>query len=466
MKRFFLSAALVAAVASPVLAEWHSYTPTWEGERVLGVVSGISQNGQYATIYDEENELSYLWNLDNPSELVMLNSVIGEYEGSIKFNKIQANDVTNDGTIVGCIYEAEGSYLPAYYKNGEWVVLPISEFAINTKFVRRTSADGSVMAGVQMVVDKELETGSGYRACRWTRNDDGEYDLETFITLPDELAGHQGFYTYDMSENGSIILGMTMIGNTQATTPTYVENGDYWGMNSCEYRLEPWYYKGEIMGYDYNAYIDGLIDSDSDKNVQGYFAFYNNQNNCAYGMYTKVSDVSEDGQSGKMTLGACIYNFETGELTQDTGYSQYIMAHNDVIYAYNKSNNFRIIKDGKGMTFNEYFGFNPGVNLTALSEMSASAHVLGGMHEIFNEAKQYPDYFPFIMVDDQAGADEMAAAPAAEIAVANGMISVNEGTVAVFDMQGRLMGNAAAVAVAPGLYIAKTADTVRKVGVK
>ena len=64
----------------------------------MGQVYGISPNGEYAVIYDEEMEESFLWRRSDPENLEFINQVINDV-----VQATQIYSVTDDGTIIGSL---------------------------------------------------------------------------------------------------------------------------------------------------------------------------------------------------------------------------------------------------------------------------------------------------------------------------------------------------------------------------
>lgn len=458
MKQIYTLILAAAAVSMPAVAgESHIYFP--DGGETLGNVGGISANGRYAAIYDDENNLGYLWDAENPDELIMLPG------------KCQAFDVSNDGVVAGSVYFNEGGQVgdrPAIYVNGEWKRLPVHETTANTAFARRITPDGKAIGGILCVLDESVETGKGYRACSWKLNAQGEYELTSYNELPAEVAHHQGFWMNDMTDDGNVIVGFIMCGATQCTIPAYVKDGQYYYPEySIEAREEPAYYKDQIIGYFTEYYINGFHDIDTSYNIQGQFATIDQETGNCYGMRTRVFDVQEDG-SATLVSGACVFNLNTGEYTVDD-------TNNGVYYGCDHTGGLflsygDVLIDGASKSLGEAYGVTYTENIVGAQETSADGNVIGGCHSIMNPATGTEQYMPFIIVrNDDASVDVIGAGVdnAVEINVTAGRIEVS-GTdnVAVYDMQGRLVSNAASTSVEAGAYIVKAGDTTRKVLVK
>ncbi|MGN1264058.1 MAG: hypothetical protein ACI4TW_08465, partial [Prevotella sp.] len=119
-----------------------------------GVFYHVSANGKYAVGYDDQvSPFSYIWCADNPADIELLWDADERY--------VSANDVSNDGTVVGSwedwdyLEESSPSY-PAYKPlNGEWTKLPVPdnyslEMATSMLFVdqaRAITPDGRFIAG-------------------------------------------------------------------------------------------------------------------------------------------------------------------------------------------------------------------------------------------------------------------------------------------------------------------------------
>lgn len=447
MKKTLLLAVLGASVAT-MSAENKIFFPEAPTGETLGYVTGISANGRYATIFDDENDLSYLWDYTNPLELVELPG------------RCQAFDVTNDGMVVGATYNS-GKYTPAIYRNGEWTNISTHPTSLNINFVRRTTPDGKILGGVQCIKDENIENAMGFRACKWELNDEGQYVLTTYETLPADVAHHQGFWMLGMNEDGSILTGYIMCGKTQCTIPAFVKDGIYQYFVRIEERVEPWYYKDEIMGYDTEYYLDGFHDTESLNNFTG--AFNNIVDGVMYGNRTQVENLNEAGE-GTLLKGACSYNLTNNEWIDDYNFGAFTVGIGNYVF----TDTGKVIENGEVKTLSEAFDIKYSQTITCMQEINGDGKVIGGMYQVMNPATGEYQYFPAIIaLDYDLEAVNTISAANLCVNVENGMIKVSGAdNVAVYTLDGALISTAVETNVAAGLYIVKADNVVRKVIVK
>ncbi|MDE5871315.1 MAG: hypothetical protein K2H22_05205, partial [Muribaculaceae bacterium] len=130
----------------------------------LGIVGGVSDNGQYAAITDDEQYLAYIWRASNPEELYDITEKPDpDATASQRALFTTAMDVSDDGIVVGSIGYADYHQYPAYYKDGEWNLLPIDPDAVNTNEAVCITPDGTVIAGYQYI---KLASATGDGASR------------------------------------------------------------------------------------------------------------------------------------------------------------------------------------------------------------------------------------------------------------------------------------------------------------
>lgn len=464
MKKSYLFGALAIVAGSAVAqnAEPRIYLPISETETnqyTLGSVTDVSPNGLFAVICDDENFKSYLWNINEPE-------IMKELEG-----RIHVYGVNDLGMMVGERRQAGGATRPIVYRDGEWITLDVHPNTLNTATAYRITNDGSVITGITMIKDDKVETGGGYRANTW-KWEDGKYVLYPHDNFPEELRGHQGFMMTDMSADGRIISGYAMVAFSQCEIPCLVVDGEYKYWDKVEKRLEPFYYNGQYMGDYEEWYVNGYHDTTTEKNFQGSFMFIDDVEGKVYGYRTRASNLDDKGE-GTLTTGACIYDIETDTFIDNPDYYLYSYKINDLLFAANMgylSFTTIALKDGEKIDLETAFGLSEvPVNVQGVSYGSADGNVVAGVHGIMNEAKQYYDYFPYIIVKDPTvgvGTVGAEAGNAAVISVRGNVISVEGAEGLVYDMQGRLAGKGTNVEVAAGIYIVKAGETVKKVIVK
>lgn len=451
MKKTLLFGLLAVLGATAVQAEetpqvYYPIADDEKGDYTLGAVTGVSANGKYAVINDNDNFLSYLWDITNPT-------VMTDIGGSQKVNAYDVNDL---GMIVGEVRGAGGATRPIVIKNGEIIMLPVLPTLLNTSQALRINNDGTVIGGVQYIKDPNNESGGGYRACIWKLEGE-EYVLYPYETIPEVLVGHQGYMMTDMSEDGNMIFGFMMCAATQCEIPCMIVDGEYIYWNRVEKRMEEFFYKDKSLGFFEEWYVDGYHDTDSQHNFQGRFNYYDEKTGKAYGYRTVASNVQEDG-TGTLTTGAFVYDVATGTFEDMFDYYAFAYADEDVIFGANinaMANGYEpfALVDGVRKTQEEVLGVDLDVNFQGVNYASTDGNVYGGNHGILNEATMYLDYYPVIVVEKPwSGVEEVAAVAAGETQV--------------FDLQGRLVATGENMPTVAGFYVVKTGENVKKVIVK
>ncbi len=310
-------ASLIVALAFPSsvkaqgitsdLYEYNKVTDT-EGEEWdnAGGSLRVSDNGLYAVGSCPNNYPYAAFFVDIESkEITFLNTLSGE-----KQDRLIVADVANDGLMCGSyiatVTSSDGSESLVWhpgvrYLDGDWIDLPLPEQAITsylnydisdpdlyTHYVKRISPDGKVLLG-QVWMEDTVEVngvkkyGSYYEPVLWyfdpaTKQCTGVKD---FRSLP--FTG-QGFIPYDMSDDGSVIVGMSesAIGDQ---CPAYIKDGEivfletasdwgvWWagGMATCIDDAGTIYYRfpddtsnSIIHSGRYNVYTDERLYYDDD----------------------------------------------------------------------------------------------------------------------------------------------------------------------------------------------------------
>ena len=475
--RLLLSAVLAAGAMTAGAAEFYTTDQ-------LGEVYGISDNGRYAAITDIEGQISYIWDSENPSEFTLLDGL---------FRKSEAYDVSNDGMVVGGVLDYD-KWKPAYTDaNGDWQILPLNANFSNIGYATNVSPDGMTIVGYMSDVNPVDENKTNY-PCKWTKNADGGWDLHSYnnITLPT----HQGFFTTCfLQKDGKEIIGGYVFTNWGGVTNALLVDGELKIWNKMEWREGPWIYKGKYEGTDENgkqiwlddpndprvnmypeAYIDGFYEGNGgteDMFAGGFFDcdWYGN----FFGQRTQVRDVKEDG-TGRLINGATIYSLKDEKFTdynEESTDGRYSSFSTGVGTGYVFLPGDNVLVDGETESMTEKWGFAPSYAITAVMKHSENGKVLGGMTQEQNPATGEMQYCPFFLILDEPLV-EISAVEKVEgeiskvgISAEPGMIRVfGASEVAVYDLNGRLVGNSAANAVAPGIYVVKADGVTRKVAVK
>lgn len=451
----------------------------------LGEVSKISDNGRYAAITDIEDNMAYLW-VAETGRFIDICAPLGDPDSEPSSQCITgttALDVTDDGMVVGSVIYRDGHQVPSYYIDGEWYPLELHPAARNTNEAIAVTPDGRTIAGYQFINDPTSAIGGRYYPVQWKRNDSGEYELTAYTDI--ELPEHQGFYPLAQSSDGRVICGQVYAG-VGSMLPVLLIDGKMKMFDEVETKSEPFEFKGKwYCGVDDNGkqiwtddpedprivlfpsyYINGYKDS-ADNSFEGSLLSCDAQGNF-YGMRTRAENVDEEG-NGTLVKGAAIYNIHTGEWTYDTNCLGYTAGLNG---NYILTSTPAVIVDGNKVSVSENFDFDTERPLEYLCCYSSDGKVVGGMTYVVNPANGEKQYFPIILVLDEpilsgiqaiyGGVNETPC-----IIVSNGRIDIaNARDMAVYDLDGHLIGSTASTSVAPGIYVVKADRISKKVLVK
>ena len=455
----------------------------------LGIVGGVSDNGQYAAITDDEQYIAYIWRASNPDELY---DITEKGEPGLPASQrpifTTAMDVSDDGIVVGSIGYADYHQYPAYYKDGEWNLLPIDPDAVSTNEAICITPDGKVIAGYQYI-KLASATGDGasrgqYIPCQWFLQEDGSYELKTYkdIKLPD----HQGFYPMTQTPDGKAIGGQLYAGFGSTLNALVVEGklvmfDEISTLKDClEYRGK--YYTGvdengrqtwtedindpNIVWFTkelINGYYDGIRGEESMMN--GFFTNCDGNGNF-YGARSYVTDVTSNND-GVLTNNAVIYNYLT-----DTWYNEEAVNFfsagigEELIF----TGNGEVINGNKVSEVKEAYGIKSEYIINGISKISSDAKTIAGVASDLNPAIGEYQYYPFIIQVDGGtiGTPEIAGSPKKGLVIATqGRIEVlNADNVAVYDMNGRLVSTDKVTEVNAGVYMVKADDESYKIVVK
>lgn len=453
MKKLLIASALIAG--SMMLADAENRVYTWDTEEIMGEVAAVSDNGKYAVIVDSDNELSYLWSIDDPEVYTQL---MGGYK-----DKCIAGDVTDDGMVVAALKTSTGS-VPAYYKDGAWTELEMHPGAVSLdNQAVAVSPDGKYIGGHQCLKVEGAEFGNRVPVL-WTLNDKGEYDMTAYADLefPDYEA--QGFFAYAMSDDGRVFAGTLSVGFA-SFIPAIVKDGVLEYFYDITTVQEPWYYKDEIMGYMDIYVYDGYYERDTDESFSGAFTMIDHDGNC-YGMRQVVTATGENQSKANY---ACIYNYNTDEWTYDEDYSNYRCGRAAKVIVPNGNS---VIIDGTAQTYESAFGISfGGLSFGGIAAISNDGSLMGGCHTRFSEVTMSDMPFPLIIVLDEPLVSSVCEIEAVEgnvaIMTSEGRIDVaGAEDVAVYDLNGRLISTSETSHVSAGVYVVKADNLSRKVVVK
>ncbi len=455
----------------------------------IGIVGGVSGNGQYAAITDDEQYLAYIWSADNPEELIDITEK--SEPGAIASQRAiftTAMDVSNDGIVVGSIGYADYHQYPAYYKDGEWNRLPIDPDAVNSNEAVCITPDGTVIAGYQYI---KLSTATGdgasrgqYIPCQWFLQPDGSYELKTYkdIKLPD----HQGFYPLTQTPDGKVIGGQVYAGFGSTLNALIVE-GELVMFDKISILKDCLEYRGKYYtGVDENGkqtwtddindpnvvwftkelindYYDGIRGEES--MMYGFFTNCDSNGNF-YGARSYVSKVTSDND-GVLTNNAVIYNYLTDTWYNDKGVNFFSAGIGDQLIF---TGNGEVIEGNKVSDVKDAYGIKSGYTINGISKISSDGKTIAGVASEINPAIGESQYYPFI-IQVNGGTDgipELAGSPKKGLVIATqGRIEVlNAENVAVYDLNGRLVSTDKVTEVAAGVYMVKADDASYKIVVK
>jgi hypothetical protein len=448
-KHLLLSAAALVAVAISGNAENKIYS----FEEVFGSAYGVSGNGKYAVGGDDDDNVGFIWDSEDPENIVTVESCV-------------MHDVDNNGFIVGSYY-LTGSYkaIAGYYSDDEWHGLPLSDDLIGESFAMCVSDDGQFIGGYQFTKDANSETGGRYYPCLWTRDEYGDYTLSMYnnIVIPD----HQGFAISSMSEDGRVLAGQVFCG-LGSLVPALLVDGQPVYFNEFTAQMEPWYYKGELYGYATEYYIDGFHDYSSTDNFYGSFLSMD-KFGYVYGGRTQATNLQDDG-TGTLVYSGCEFNMNDGSWTDEKatrGYFHFTGYNGNYI----STSNGGLIVDGEKKDLLDYFGLTLGQSVSGLVGYSDDATVAAGTSlYLFAATGEYYGQPFFLKLD----ADQVNGVESVESNVSNAKVSVignqivvtGAENVAVYSTTGQLISRNSVTAPAAGIYVVKADNRTVKVAVK
>ncbi|MCD8291506.1 MAG: T9SS type A sorting domain-containing protein [Prevotella sp.] len=237
----------------------------------------VSNNGKYAVASDESGD-SYagiLWERESNSI-----TYVNDYNGE-KANGVILSDVANDGMMVGAYpTTVDGSFcwLPGYkYLGKEWVNLPLPENTNMThaydmdycSYAVCVSSDSRVILGEVNLY--RADSTSRWEPMLWFLDENG--NVTGTQTFEDQDYGNQGFMGYDMTDDGSVIVGnVTSIRGDQL--PTIIQDGVMRWIDgpTLEWNGVRWADIDEETGEEHEYYWEGTIMSmDKDGNMYYYY---------------------------------------------------------------------------------------------------------------------------------------------------------------------------------------------------
>lgn len=489
MKKHLLLAAALLGMASVSQADNQFYffpDPTSDtGEDIMGEVYGISENGQYAVIFDYEMKLSYLWNREKPNELTLINR---EVNG--KRVDFEAYSVTNDGMVVGSEKPNNTyQYQPRTWKDGEFRILELPGNALNTNYPVAVTGDGKIIGGYVAVPEAGVATGTRAFPCIWERDDDFVDDSSS-ETVKDKPAGYklhlyndadcgnmQGFFVSSMYSDGTVegtVLGGMMNLAAGSWVAAILKDGKSKFWHTYKDVVEPFYYKGQYL-YDVEEhYLDGVKDGWNGDLMSGMFVGADYAGNF-YGRRCITDEPVPENGEGTFSSFAAVYNVntDTWQYKPVTDAVPAVSMGVDGKILFTAGAN--VLPDGLDSTPESLRTFmevdTQGKPLNSVDRTNADGSVFGGAYAVMLESTGEYRYYPYLVTLDTplSGVQGIYADPQEKVGiiVTDGMISVSGAkNVAVYDLGGKLVSNSANASVAPGIYVVKADKVSRKVLVK
>ncbi|MDE7346649.1 MAG: hypothetical protein K2N48_07915 [Muribaculaceae bacterium] len=455
----------------------------------LGIIGGVSDNGKYAAVTDDEQYIAYIWDAANPGVLEDI-TMEGEPDAPASQRPVftTAMDVSDDGIVVGSIGFADLYQYPAYYKDGEWNLLPIAPDASYTNEAVCITPDGTVIAGYQHVKPKASSTDGTSRGqyfpCQWFLQEDGSYELKMYneIKLPD----HQGFFPMTQTPDGKVIGGYVFAGFGSMLNALIVE-GELVMFDELSTFKDCLEYKGKYFtGYDengrqtwtedindpnivwhektlINGYYDGSRGEESMMN--GFFTNCDDNGNL-YGARSYVTNIKDD-YDGDVTDCAVIYNYLTNTWYNEEATNFFSAGIGEELIF---TGTGEVIEGNNVSDVKEAYEITSDYTINGISKISSDGKTLAGVASDINPATGEYEYYPFIIQVDGAlnGTPEIVGSPKNGLVIATqGRIEVlNADNVAVYDLNGSLVSTDKVTEVSAGVYVVKADDASYKIVVK
>jgi len=475
MKKYLLLSVLAAAVSGVSAANELYYSSD-----VMAEARAVSPQGKYAVFSDPDNDFSYIWSAESPEVFTLVMNP-DDPQSPAKFT---AYDVNDAGTVVGALkktYESRVYYQPVIYKDGQFINLDAKLDAVTDKgetlvgnynYAIAISADERIICGKIPAKPGFEDMAYPSYPCIWELQENGEYELHLYNDI-DNLPEHQGFFPNCMTSDGTIegtVIGGTLCGGAGSTVPAIVKNGKliYW--NTFETRDVTMDTKWGPKTWPCE-FVDGFQDGWNGDYFEGGFFSVDGAGNF-YGYKSQVI-VPADGmpENGEVSreVGACIYNDATGVWDYTSGASTYLCGV-DKNYIFNLR--AEVLVDGTANDILPYFNVADqaqGISFSGIAKANFDGHVLIGQHSMYNPATGQADPYPLVITLDAplVGVEAVEADSAVTIRGLEGAIAVEgAASVAIYDLQGRLVSTSANAQLASGIYVVKADNTTCKVIVK
>jgi len=491
-------AALAATASAETKVYWFTADKTGYEFDMMGMPMSISPNGEYAIINDDEMTQCYLWKKSDPTKIQLLNWTVdvADASGNKKLFEVPLDirAINDAGTIAGA-YRDYGSYVwKPYFQEmgGEVVDLPVPTWVLNMNFPIAISNDGKVIGGQlggiieskTLFEDEEKtipQTFGGSWPAIWIKGADGEYECfaeRDQSIMPD----NQGFKPNCMYTDGTLegtwLGGYLGVGVSGFIAGLY-NNNKFTYFNNLTYVECPYFYKGQVAGYQGYELIDGKRDqyfSETDV-VEGGIYCADNDGHFFGTLYhvgeLPYNDNVEDENFG-MSVGDTYtwgyYDVKTGKWTEADGYKAVNCAlSTDVFFS-----GTNIYSDGIESTpenIANKFGFDTnGVNVSGVNRASADGTVLGMCYQTV-DGNGVQHIHPFMVELDKqlVGVEDIVVDSEARqlILVAGGTIEVTGAeNVAVYDLNGVKVSDKAISNVGTGTYVVVADGKSHKILVK
>jgi len=204
-----MSAAAVNAIEPQVLDDVMITKLSPDGNLAVSDMNGV------VTIFDFANDKTYEYGMDE--------------ETYVSYTTGLGNAISSTGIIVG----GKGDENPAYWENGEWKMLPVSE--VNGVYgPNGITPDGGVICGI---VPSTSTGATTILPAIWTRNDDGSYSDYKILPHPSkDFSGRDPQYitAVCISNDGKTIAGQIQDYSGMLPQPIVYRMND---KNEWEYEL-------------------------------------------------------------------------------------------------------------------------------------------------------------------------------------------------------------------------------------
>lgn len=204
-----MSAAAVNAIEPQVLDDVMITKLSPDGNLAVSDMNGV------VTIFDFANDKTYEYGMDE--------------ETYVSYTTGLGNAISSTGIIVG----GKGDENPAYWENGEWKMLPVSEVS-GVYGPNGITPDGGVICGI---VPSTTTGATTILPAIWTRNDDGSYSDYKILPHPSkDFSGRDPQYitAVCISNDGKTIAGQIQDYSGMFPQPIVYRMND---KNEWEYEL-------------------------------------------------------------------------------------------------------------------------------------------------------------------------------------------------------------------------------------